>query len=551
MKKFLSAFFITLFLFNTSFTFAKSNITKQEKIDAFTFLVDKKIIQKSEKFRLNKFISKAEFWKISLLTAGYVPKPKNQLFKTPIKWVKSNVDYSQYALISYKNWLLDKYKWKVLNPDYNMRKLESLEFTFKLFWISTPMFNDLIMDFKDVKNDESVVSKCLQIWLCDWETFFIFWANKPITKIEAYNLLFKAYNFVYNWENINSPQKWWIPLIDEIYSTIINEYYKADELSSKELIYWAAKWMADSVWDKYTTFMPPVKSKIFNEDLSWSFQWIWAYVEKEKSWIRIVTPINWWPAKKAWLKSGDLIFEINGKNVVDFALSEVISLIKWPEWTFVKIKIKRWNSYLNFKIKREKIIIPSVQSIVENWILILSVNQFWQKTYEEIRAEIEKNDEINSIIFDLRNNPWGYLWTTQKILSMFVENWKDIIKIKYPKSVQSVKSSPLIKKINWKKIVILINKSSASASEIFAWTMQDYKLAKIIWSKSYWKWTVQTIMQFVDGSQFKYTIANWLTWKWNAVDWIWIIPDLKVENNPEKMWDEVMKKAKKMFMNFD
>jgi len=543
MKKIFSTILALFLIFNTSFVFAKNNIWNDEKSDAFNFLLDKWIIKATEKNHLDDFISKAQFWKISLLSAGYMPNVKKDFFLTPIKWIQPDKWYSQYANSAYKNWLLDKYKWKEIDPDSKMRKLESLGFAFELFWISTPMFNDMIMDFKDVKNDHPTVSKCLQIWFCQWETDFIFWANKKITKIEAYVLVFRSYNFVYeSWENLN--QAWSLPLLTEVYSAIINEYYKAWDLSSSDLLYWAAEWMADSVWDKYTTFMRPTKSKNFNEGLDWSFQWIWAYVEKEKEWIRIVTPINWSPAKKAGLKAGDLVIEIEWENVIDLTLEEWIALIKWPEWTFVNIKIKRWNDYLDFRIKRAKVVIPSVQERVEDWILIITVNQFWQKTFEEIRDLIQENDKINSIIFDLRHNPWWYLSVAENTLSLFVESWEIIVQIKYPKYKATVKSTPDIKKIKGKKIVILIDEGSASASEIFAWTMQDYWLAEIIWTTSYWKWTVQTIMEFVDGSQFKYTIANWMTWKWNPVDWVWVIPDIEVENDVEKFWDEILNKAK-------
>ena len=486
---------------------------------------------------LKKFISKKEVWKLSLEMAGFTPE---------------NGNYINYVRKAYE--VLGKSDDKDFN--WFSRKYETLNFLFIVFWINTPFFNDQIMDFKDIKNDDPVVSKCLELWICKWKSGKIFWKNSPITREEFYQYLIKTYSFVY-WqkENFSNWDRKFL-ILENIFETIKTEYYKRDSLEKDNLIYWAAKWMAEAVWDKYTKFFPPVKSKDFNESLNWSFEGIWAYIERDDEWIRIITPMNWSPAKEAWLKANDLILEADWKILKDYTLTDWVAFIKWKPWTLVKLKIKRWNSILNIFVKRWKILVPSVE-IFWNWkdlkenpdILKIKINQFWQNTDKELFQILFDNPKSEKIIFDLRDNPGGYLEVAKNILSMFVKSWDAIVKIKYPKFEVVNYSSDKVWKFpvfNWaggKKIAILTNWWSASASEIFAWTMQDYWLAKVFWETTYWKWTVQTLVDFFDWSQFKITIANWKTWKWRLIEGKWVEPDEIIFQDDGKFWDEVLKKA--------
>jgi len=474
---------------------------------------------------LNEFISKKEAWKLSLELAGFSPE---------------NWNYIHYVREAYK--ILDESEKKDFN--WNAKKYKVLVFLFKIFWVNTPYFNDQIMDFKDVENDDPIVSKCLELRICEWKNNKIFGKNSPVTRWEFYQYLIKTYSFVHsNDKNASTWDKKFL-ILENIFETIKSEYYKRDWLEKDDLIYWAAQWMAEAVWDKYTKFFKPKKSKDFNESLDWSFEWIWAYIDVHKDWIEVITPMNWSPAKDAWLESWDVILEADWNILKDFSLADWISFIKWRSWTFVKLKIKRWGSILNISVKRWRVTVPSVESdILNNWILKIKINQFWQNTDKELFQILYENQKNEKIIFDLRDNPWGYLDVAKTILSMFVESWESIVKIKYPNFETVNYSSDKIFKFTNKKIAILTNWWSASASEIFAWTMQDYWLAKVFWETTFWKWTVQNLVDFYDWSQFKLTIANWKTWKWRLIEGEWVKPDELVFQDEWKFWDEVLKKA--------
>lgn len=487
------------------------------------------------KWDLNSYIERKDVWKISLEMVGFSPENKSDL-----NYIREISD--------------QKILWdEKLKPNEFAKKYETLKFLFSIFWVNTPFFNDQIMDFADVKNDDPIVSKCLQLWICEWQNSKIFWKNSPITRAEFYQYLIKTYSFVYwdstnsseNFEkNISSDDKKFL-ILENIFETIKTEYYKRDDLEKDDLIYWAAEWMAAAVWDKYTKFFRPAKSQSFNESLDWNFEWIWAYIEHDENWIRIVTPMNWSPAQEAWLKWWDLILEADWNILKDFTLEEWVSFIKWKSWTFVKLKIQRWNDILYFNVQRWKVVVTSVESEkLENEILYIKINQFWQNTDKELFQILFDNMNSEKIIFDLRDNPWWYLEVAKNILSMFIESWEPIVKIKYPNFETTNYSSEKIDKFEGKKIAILTNWWSASASEIFAWTMQDYWLAKIFWETTYWKWTVQTLIDFYDWSQFKVTIANWKTWLWRLIEWEWVDPDEQVFEDEWKFWDEVLNKAK-------
>ena len=526
MKKFLISIVLTLWILSQN-----TQIFAYQEISPENFSQFLQWIWENKDFK--KTILRKDVWKISLEMAGFSPKNKDTL--------------SYIREISNK-----KILWESLpNPNLPAKKYETLQFLFKLFWVNTPFFNDQIMNFADVQNGDPVVSKCLELRICEWKNSKIFWKNSPITRLEFYQYLVKTYSVVYwqNWENISennfsdlsdSDKKF--EILKNIYETVKTEYYKAKNLDKDELIYWAAKGMADAVWDKYTKFFPPAKTQQFKQVLDWNFVWIGAYVEHDVDWVKIISPMSWSPAKKAWLKAWDVILEADWKILKKYSLQKAVNFIKWKIWTIVNLKVKRWNSILNFSIKRWKVLIPSVESkILEKDILYIKINQFWERTDKELFEILRENDNLSKIIFDLRNNPWWYLEVAKNILSMFVDAWKAIVRIKYPDFEISSYSSSKVHKFKNKKIAILVNWWTASASEIFAWTMQDYWFAKVIWETTYWKWTVQNLIDFYDWSQFKLTIANWKTWKWSLIEGEWVEPDLVVHEDWDRFWDEVLK----------
>ena len=332
-------------------------------------------------------------------------------------------------------------------------------------------------------------------------------------------------------------------IFEDVYSTLTKNHYLRDELNKNEMIINATKALAEWTGDKYTVYFPPVDNKTFNEALTWEYQWIWAYVDMEKPWeFKIVSPIPGSPAESSWLKWWDIVIKVDEFEILDtHSVWEIVSRIKWPAWTEVVLTINRNDDIFEITVIRDKIIIKEVVSKkINSSTLYIQMKFFWPHISKEFweSLEILKTDKnIKKIIFDLRWNWWGYLWEVSNVLSYFVPKMEPTAKVKYYNSTQNYYSR-WFNDIDFSeyKLITLQNWWTASASEIFIWTLKDYfPETTIIWEQSYGKGSVQTIKSYRDGSSLKYTIAKWYTWKneiW--IDWIWITPDILLKM--EKYW---------------
>ena len=209
----------------------------------------------------------------------------------------------------------------------------------------------------------------------------------------------------------------WLPesskILTDVYKTLNDSYYDKKNINQEQLIQWAIKWAADSLWDKYTTYFPPVESKNFTENLDGSFQWIGAYIDMPSPWeLIIVSPMVWSPAEKAWIKWWDRVLAVDGKNITpENPVSEVITWIKWPKWTEVKLKIKREGISESFTISvvRDTIVVKDVEyEKLSNDSYYIQIKSFWTNVTQEFKQALEviaADKQAKKIIFDLRNNP--------------------------------------------------------------------------------------------------------------------------------------------------
>lgn len=323
-------------------------------------------------------------------------------------------------------------------------------------------------------------------------------------------------------------------------------YYFSWTLTPEEIERWMIVWVLNALGDKFSEYFTPKEKKEFEENLQWDFEWIGAVVEKNALGVQISQLLKGSPALKNWLQKGDIIMEANGVKLQNMSVTEAVSHIRGPAGTTVKLKIFRQGEkdFLYKEILREKIKIPSVEEkdIGEKGIGYISLNMFWQHTsrdFEEILKKYEKDTSIKGIIIDLRDNGWGYLHSAVEILSLFIENGKVLVTTKY----RNKNEDDAFYSSNWgnifsKKVVILINENSASASEIVAWAMKDYKKAIIVGKKSYGKGSVQETFDLSDESMLKLTIAKWYTPWWSCIDLLWIQPDIEIGFDSKKYREE-------------
>jgi len=343
-------------------------------------------------------------------------------------------------------------------------------------------------------------------------------------------------------------------IMQEVYNTISTSHINSDNINQKDLEYWAIKGMVNAVWDDYTMYFPPQEASAFKDTIEWEFEGIWAYIEMPKKWeLTIITPLDNSPAKKAGIQAWDIITHINWKEITeDTSIVNAVSQIKWPVGSEVTLTIKRKEKSFNITLKREKIIIESVKldNTFQIWTCYLEMKIFNSDIWASFTQGLKnlKKYNCNKYIFDVRNNPGWDLGEVNKILHHFVPTWSTNIIIKSKRNTQRFKSEKTDPKLLNKNIIILINKGSASASEIFAWTIKEYwgDRVVLIWEKTFWKGSVQEVINYVDWSSLKYTIAKRYTGKKEINVWHkWINPDILIVDDEKTEIDEQLEAAKK------
>ncbi len=336
-------------------------------------------------------------------------------------------------------------------------------------------------------------------------------------------------------------------VLENMYQILDTEYIDNSKITGTTLLYWAAKWLAESLNDEYTTFMPPVQATSFSDEIQGEFEWIGAYIDIKKPWmIIILAPIDGSPADRAGLLAGDQILQVDDHKVTnDTALDMVVARVKWLRGTSVTIRVLRNNKELTITVKRENIVIKNIASEVYSWgICYINIRMFDLGVHQDFDLAMESFAALptcTKYIFDVRNNPGWWLDEVVSMLDYIVPTQSTSVTIKG----KSYNQKFLAKgrsgtKITDKNIIVLINQWSASASEIFAGVAKDYgSHVQLIGEKTFWKWSVQTMIEYPDGSIFKYTIAKRYTGKTEKnIDKIGFFPDKQIYDNPKTFADE-------------
>lgn len=318
---------------------------------------------------------------------------------------------------------------------------------------------------------------------------------------------------------------------------IIEKNYVKQPVNDTQLFYGAIAGSVAALGDPHSVFFDPDTTKEFTEELSGRFEGIGAEIAMKNDHITIIAPLPDSPAAKAGLMAGDMILAIDGQETIGMSLDFAVNKIRGPKGTEVDLRISRDDADepKNYKIIRDKIKIQSVKwEMLDNNIVHLKLLYFNEDTEaafnQAILQIIAKNPK--GIIFDMRNNPGGFLDTAISVSS----EWIDNNVIVYEKSSDgSMKEHKSVGQARLKDFptVVLINDGSASGSEIVAGALKDYDIAELIGEKTFGKGSVQSMFPLADGSSIKLTIAQWLTPKENMIDGQGIEPDIEVKLTPE------------------
>ncbi len=324
----------------------------------------------------------------------------------------------------------------------------------------------------------------------------------------------------------------------EVYNIVRSKYVEKDKIDSQKLIEGATAGLVTALDDPYSVYLNAKQNNDVNEELGGTFEGIGVQLgfNKDKQLV-VISPLKDTPGERAGLRAGDNIWMINDKDTVGISLPEAVDQIKGPKGTKVKLKIQHENDkdLKDVEIIRDSIIIKSVEIelLENNTIAHVTINRFGDQTKSEWNDAVNQivKGNVKKLVLDVRNNPGGYLDTAKFINSDFMtgtvvgsENYKG------ERSKEQADHSPRLGGI---KTVVLINKGSASASEIVGGALQDRGIAKLVGENSFGKGTVQEVENLSGGAGLHITTAKWLLPSGKWIHKIGLKPDYEVKLTEE------------------
>jgi len=320
------------------------------------------------------------------------------------------------------------------------------------------------------------------------------------------------------------------PQVRSIYEVVEQNHKDGADLD--KFINGAIKGGLEALGDPYTTYFPGAEYQEFMDSLNGTFTGIGAYLEQDGSYVVVTAPIKDTPAFRAGLKTGDRILEVNGTSLIGASTDKAVRLIRGPAGTEVTLKIERPSDGTTqvFKITRALITIPEVEHrMLDAEIGYLQLASFGDSSVTEFYAAVAdlKAKGAKGLVLDLRQNGGGYLDAAIQIASGFVPEGKPVVWEVGKNGKTSQASRGTL--INL-PVAVLIDKGSASASEILAGAIQDHGVGPLVGATSFGKGTVQQIMSLSTGGGIKVTIAEYLTPNERHVHGIGLTPDYPVED---------------------
>ena len=303
------------------------------------------------------------------------------------------------------------------------------------------------------------------------------------------------------------------------------------ELDKQKLVDGANRGLVEAAGDPYTVFMDAKEAAEFDKDLSGEIGGgVGAEigVRNGKPTIIRVLPGN--PAEKAGVKAGDVIVGVNDQSTNGWNAEKTAGEIRGEVGTTVKIGLLRGEEAKELTITRQQVTNPSVQSRLQNGIGILTLTRFDNETGTLARqaAEKFKQQSVKGVVLDLRGNGGGFITAAKEVSGLWLDGKTVVTEKANNRVVDELKSgtNPILAGI---PTVVVVNGSSASASEIVAGALQDYKAATLLGEKTFGKGTVQKVLGLGAGTQLKVTVARWYTPNGRNITKEGIAPDRAVE----------------------
>ena len=554
MKKLLTALLISISLF-TTLTFAHEYEDVpygSEYYYAVEYLRRNDVFKDTRLFNPDILISKAEFIKYLVLLNSPDFQPETDI-KLPFEDTSDSAWYAPYLQEAIKLGIIFSWETKI-NPYDKLSLIDALQLVFHSQSIPIPRVYKGTIPYIDVERNERfapLIMRALEFDLFKPQRADYAGIYRRLTRAEAAKVIYKM-----DLMNLTSPTKYDDTLsfdsqLEKVINTwdlIFGNYVNQDEIDKYEMSDTAIRAMVDLLDDPYSAYLDAEENEAFSSELDGEIEGIGAVISvNDNGEVMIVSPLAGSPAETAGIKAGDLIKKVDGVDITEMNLYQVINLIRGPRGTTVKLTIRRDGSVKTIEVVRDVIQINALDYEVRSngKVMVIKLYQFSQNAVTEFAEAVEiiqNNPDIKGVIIDVRDNPGGLLDSAVRIMNYLLKTDSEIVTIQYNYFSYTHYSGGYGELTDY-PMVVLINEGSASASEILAGALKDFDLATIIGETSFGKGSVQEMNYFIDSSALKLTVAKWLTPLNHDIEESGIIPDIKVIDNPSTAADEQMDRA--------
>ena len=322
--------------------------------------------------------------------------------------------------------------------------------------------------------------------------------------------------------------------LNEVYNKLANSYN--GEISKTDVIEGAKKGLTEALGDKYTVYMDAEETTEFYDDLHGNVgSGIGVEMGLRDGYVRVLRTLPDNPARKAGILAGDILYKVDGEEVYNLSTEEIAKKVRGETGSEVTVTVVRDGEEKSFTMKREEINNVSAYVEYSGSTAIVTVTRFDEDTGTMVQSFAKEfsGKGVNKVILDLRGNGGGYVSAAKDLLSLWIDNDTILLQKSTHFGDSEEKSSSGKATLADMKTVVLVNGSTASASEIVAGALQDYGKATVVGEKTYGKGVVQNLYDLSNGTTLKVTTAEWYTPKDRSINGEGIEPDEKVERSYE------------------
>ncbi|MCX6807873.1 MAG: S41 family peptidase [Patescibacteria group bacterium] len=562
----ISAFAVSLFAFPSATNAFLDVPSDSAYAPAVKWLEETKAVYPGRYFNPDQLITRAEFSKMAILSAGISNPgfPQN----APASDVAQQIWFSPYVAKMIQWQALNIESDGLFHPNATVTKAEAIKAGMIIWGIGVPhKIKDVETKFADVRADAwfaPYIYRANDLSLLEKNESNTVQPLKRLTRAEAAKLLYDFQSVAgndlgqpaaevptINVEFTTNSGNDYIDLLNSVWQTVESDYMYPEKVKDEKLGYGAISGLVQALDDPYSEFVPPSESEEFSMELEGKVTGIGAHVDMQDNQLVIVTPVPDSPAEKAGLQPHDIIIKVDDVDIAGMPKADSVKKIRGAVGTSVKITIRRPSTgqTLDFNIIRALIDEKTVTlNVKPDNLALIRITQFTGDTLSEFQSVLTemkgKMGTPRGIILDMRNNPGGYLESSLQIASYFMKKGEIITSTrdKYGSKHDYVvdKDGELL----GIPLVILVNDGSASAAEIVTGALSGNKHARVVGEKTYGKGTAQSVRGFDDGSILKITVAEWLLPNGGSINKNGIVPDVQIKNDEKtEAVDEQLNRA--------